>query len=312
MFRVFSILLWVAAAYFVFTHLPPVLATRVAGAEAFARIAILLLFAWSLIELLIRASRVQSEHNSVAAFQSLYAQTQQGDPRPSHRRDPRAARRAAHMAECARVDISRLHETVPAIASLDAAMLAGSYGPLNVYAWVLPVLGFMGTALGMAKAIGGFKEALRKATGNINELVQSLGNSVIPALADAFDVTILALGASLVVYLCTSALRDWDQEALHNLDRLCIVMLASIPLPESPGNDRIVQAIERISSQIGDMLRAPPTLEEAGKSISAASERLLVAARELEATATAPYIVTVERGKPAQPPARIDGAARTL
>jgi biopolymer transport protein ExbB/TolQ len=311
MFRVFSILLWFVAAFFVAKLLPGAWSAREAGAEAIAKIAILLLFAWSLIEILIRARRVQGEHNSVAEFQSLYARAQQGDARPNSG-DPRAVRRAEQMAECTRIDISRLHETVPAIASLDAATLAGSYGPLNVYAWVLPVLGFMGTALGMAKAIGGFKEALRNTTSNINELVQSLSSGVIPALSDAFHVTILALGAALVVYLCTSALRDWDQEALHKLDRLCILMLASIPLPESPGNARIVQAIERISKQIADIQGVPETLEKAGKAIAAASEQLQVAARELEASATASYTVTIQRNKPAQPSSRIDGAVRSL
>ena len=315
MFRILSMALWILAAGLVAVFLPPRLSVGTLPperlAERFAEIAILVLLAWSLIELAARALRVRMEHRGVARFQDLYAQATRTDQamRPYRHRDPRAVRRVAHMVECSSHDASKLHEAVPAAASLDAAMLAGSYGPLNVYAWVLPVLGFMGTALGMAQAISGFKDALGKTRGDLNVLVSALGDTVIPGLAGAFHVTILALGASLVVYLCTSALRDWDQEALHKLDRLCMVMLASIP--EGPGDQKIVQAIEHISSQLVTMLRTPAAVEEAGKAIAAASERLAAAARELEASATASYSVTIER-KPGQPLTRPDGAVRTL
>ena len=50
---------------------------------------------------------------------------------------------------------SSLHEAVPAAAALDAGSLAATYSPLNVYAWILPVLGFIGTASGMASASTG-------------------------------------------------------------------------------------------------------------------------------------------------------------
>ena len=244
MFRILSMALWILAAGLVAVVLPPLLSLEGLPpgrlAERFAEIAILMLLAWSLIELAARAWRVRMEHRGVARFQDQYAQATRIDQamRPYSHRDPRAVRRVAHMVECSSHDASRLHEAVPAAASLDAAMLAGSYGPLNVYAWVLPVLGFMGTAVGMTAAIGGFKEALGKTRGDLNMLVDALGDRVIPGLAGAFYVTILALGASLVVYLCTAALRDWDQQALHKLDRLCMVMLASVPLRKVPVTKR--------------------------------------------------------------------------
>jgi biopolymer transport protein ExbB/TolQ len=315
MFRALSVILWVSAAVYVAIVLPPLLSIDGFAYERFVRIGILALLALSLLELALRTWRVGREHKGVATFQELFAQAQRGDhkPGPYRPRDPRATRRVNHMVECSKAGISKLHEAVPAAASIDAAMLAGSYGPLNVYAWVLPVLGFMGTALGMAAAIGGFREALGKTRGDLNALVDVLGDKVVPGLADAFHVTILALGASLVVYLCTSALKDWDQDALNKLDRLCIVMLSSVPLPQGPEAEKMVLAIEQISAQLASVLRAPVHLEEASRAIAAASERLIAASRELEEAASAPYTVTIERGKrlPGKQPAA-DGGVRAL
>jgi|SoiMethySBSTD1v2_1073268.scaffolds.fasta_scaffold113886_2 hypothetical protein len=318
-FRVFSVVLWLFSAAFVSLLLVAYLSRPLAAytPEHATAVAILALFAWSLLELLTKAWQVRAEHHGVGQFQMLFAKAEAGDysARPYNLKDPRAIRRVNHIIECWKPDISKLHDAVPAVASLDATILAGSYGPLNVYAWVLPVLGFIGTATGMAAAIGGFKVALAQARGNLDVLVNTLANQVIPGLAGAFHITILALGASLVVYLCTSALRDWDQEALNKLDRLCVVMLSRIPLPASPEGEKIVLAINSISSQLEGILKTPASLEQAATAIAAAADRLVAVSREMEASLSAPYTVTIERGKRSQLPARapsIDGNARTL
>src|SRR5260370_41192835 len=78
-------------------------------------------------------------------------------PKAFDLREPRAIRRANLIIECSQRDPSSLHDAVPAAAALDASKLAASYTPLNVYAWILPVLGFIGTASGMASSIGGVR-----------------------------------------------------------------------------------------------------------------------------------------------------------
>lgn len=317
MFRILAAILWLVAALAVVLFVPLLLG-RPIGPENIAVIAILTLLGWSLIELAVKAWSVRAEHKAVASFQLLLARMETNDYRPSpySLRDLRTIRRVNHISECARPDISKLHDAVPAVAALDASILATSYGPLTVYAWCLPVIGFMGTAMGMTQAIGGFQQALSQARGDLNTLVATLGNVVIPGLANAFYITIVALAASLVVHLCTSALRDWDQEALTKLDRLCIIMLSRIPLPEGPEGQRIVSAIERISQQLADIVKIPVMLEEGAKTMSTAAEWLLAAAREMHAAATSPYVVTIERGAPrlaalwATPPVKpADGAA---
>ena len=95
-------------------------------------------------------------------------------------REARAIRRANLIIECSQRDLSSLHDAVPAAAALDASKLAASYTPLNVYAWILPVLGFIGTASGMASSIGGFSTALQGRQGQIEALANELGQKVIP------------------------------------------------------------------------------------------------------------------------------------
>jgi hypothetical protein len=182
---------------------------------------------------------------------------------------------------------SSLHEAVPAAAALDAGSLAATYSPLNVYTWILPVLGFIGTASGMASAIDGFKDVLRGGQVQVDKLAADLSQNVIPGLSAAFETTILALAAALVTYLCTSALRGWDQEALDQLDRLCIVLLSRIPQPPTPDGQKILAILEYISGQLRDLIHVPVTLEGAAKSISVTAEALASSSNQFASSVTA-------------------------
>jgi biopolymer transport protein ExbB/TolQ len=279
-----------------------------------APILILLLFAWVVTQLLLKAWQVRREHSATDTFQLHLAlgESEQYRPNAFDLRQTRATRRADLITECSRADPSSLHEAVPAAAALDSGMLAGSYGPLHVYAWILPVLGFIGTASGMASSINGFKDALRGGQGQVEALSNQLAQTVIPGLSAAFETTILALAASVVTYLCTNASRIWDQEALNELDGFCILLLSRIPEPEGPDSKKVVARLEYISDQLRDtlqvsfvneneqlskMLEAAPGLERAADAIKAAAEALAAASKELRDTATAPYHVTITRGE---------------
>jgi len=282
---------------------------------------ILILFAWVLVDLLLKARHVNREHAATKMFRMYLAVTdaEQYEPPAFNVREPRASRRADLISECSRRDPSSLHDTVPAAASLDASTLSAGYTPLHVYAWILPVLGFIGTANGMASSIDGFKAALRNGQGQVDALASQLGETVIPGLSAAFETTILALAASVVTYLCTSALRSWDQQALDELDRLCILLLSRIPQPEGKEGEKIVGLLDQISGQLREHLRitveslsglsdlrqaicgaaleAAPQIESAATAINEAASELASASRELRETAGAPYHVMITRGE---------------
>jgi biopolymer transport protein ExbB/TolQ len=254
-------------------------------------ILILLLFAWVLFELAAKQRQVRRQHAAVAEFQTRMVEADQNryQPKAFDLRQPRALRRADIIIECSRREPSSLHEAVPAAASLDAGTLAAGYGPLNVYAWILPVLGFIGTASGMASSIAGFSDVLNREGGRVQvETIQSqLSQLVIPGLAAAFETTILALSAALVAYLCTNALRSWDQEALDQLDRLCIILLSRIPQPPSPDGQKILAILQQIADQIRDLLAVPTNLDDAASAIRAAGENLASSSEQSVAAANA-------------------------
>ena len=291
-FRALSTALWFASALFVAYGLFVVAVAATSDASGlpllgsvFSRphfidraspILILLLFGWVLYEIFLKQREVHRQYTAIATFQSRMAAAD-GDnyqPKAFDLTQPRAIRRGDLIIECSRREPSSLHEAVPAAAALDAGTLAVSYRPLDVYAWILPVLGFIGTANGMASAISGFKNALRGGGQvQVEALASELSQSVIPGLASAFETTILALAAALVAYLCTSALRTWDQEALDQLDRLCIVLLSRIPQPPTADGPKVLAVLEGISAQLGNVLQAPAELGEAAKNLAEAAER---------------------------------------
>jgi biopolymer transport protein ExbB/TolQ len=289
-FRIFGVALWFVSVLFVIygfyvtavaltgdaINLPLIgpLLSRPHVFDKAAPILILIVFAWVLLEIALKQLQVNREHAAIATFQARMAEADKYQPKVFDLRRPRAIRRADLIIECSRREPSSLHEAVPAAASLDAGTLAASYDPLNVYAWILPVLGFIGTASGMASAIDGFKDVLRGGQVQVDKLAGELSQSVIPGLSAAFETTILALAAALVTYLCTSALRSWDQEALDQLDRLCIVLLSRIPQPPTPDGQKILAVLEQILRQIRDMTQIPATLESAARVISMTAEAL--------------------------------------
>src|SRR5262245_32718335 len=303
MFRAFSVTLWSVSALFVIyglyvtavaltgdaSGLPLIgpLLSRTHPLDRAAPILILIVFAWVLFELALKQLQVNREHAVIATFQTRMGEADKYQPKAYDLKQPRAIRRADLIIDCSRRDPSSLHEAVPAAASLDAGTLAASYGPLNVYAWILPVLGFIGTASGMASAIDGFKDVLRGGQVQVDKLAADLSQNVIPGLSAAFETTIFALAAALVTYLCTSALRGWDQEALDQLDRLCIVLLSRIPQPPTPDGQKILAILEYISGQLRDLIHVPVTLEGAAKSISVTAEALASSSNQFVSSVTA-------------------------
>jgi hypothetical protein len=202
-----------------------------------------------------------------------------------------------------------VHDSLVGAAALDANSLAGQYHWLHVYAWLLPVLGFVGTAIGMASAISGFSNAIGGATVDPAALVKVLSQNVIPGLASAFQTTVLALLAALVAYYCTSAVQSADQEALERLDALSLHYLAGIPPPEILSNGQMVQLLYKITQDLGQISQAPAELRtaiggfrDATKGLDDAVQALKSSSLELYRSIALPYNVTISRGNSAGHP----------
>ncbi len=81
----------------------------------------------------------------------------------------------------------------------DEDQVASSYVVVNGLVWGIPVLGFIGTVLGLSLAIGRFTLTLQSA-GDL-ELIRNSLQGVTGGLATAFETTLIALSFTLILQL---------------------------------------------------------------------------------------------------------------
>jgi hypothetical protein len=97
-------------------------------------------------------------------------------------------------------------------AAQDESAMETSYALIQGFVWAIPVLGFIGTVLGLSDAIGQFSGVLGDA-GDIGEITKAL-KGVTGGLATAFDTTLVALVAALILQLLMTVLKKQEEEFL--------------------------------------------------------------------------------------------------
>lgn len=107
-----------------------------------------------------------------------------------------------------------------------------SYSLPRILVWAIPVLGFIGTVIGIGDAVSGFQGFLSKVD-DVDVLREGLVK-VTTGLGTAFDTTFLALVISLVVMLPIAYLERQEQHLLTLIDlRLRGTLLDMLPHPQS-------------------------------------------------------------------------------
>jgi len=100
---------------------------------------------------------------------------------------------------------------------IDSIRIAGSYSLIKVFIWAIPILGFVGTVLGLSAAIGNFVMGGAK---DIDALMGSLGG-VTSGLGTSFDTTLLGLLYSILLSFPMSALQKGEDDSLNTIDAYC-------------------------------------------------------------------------------------------
>jgi hypothetical protein len=108
--------------------------------------------------------------------------------------------------------VADLDDVIQAQAAQDEAAVETSYSLLQGFVWAIPVLGFIGTVLGLSEAIGQFSGVLGSAK-DVSQISSAL-KGVTAGLATAFDTTLVALVAALIVQLLITIMRKHEQEFL--------------------------------------------------------------------------------------------------
>ena len=132
--------------------------------------------------------------------------------------------------------ISDVSSIVNSQASMDEDQVSSSYNLLNGFLWAIPVLGFIGTVLGLGQAIGEFGNTIQLAD-DMSQLKESL-KDVTGGLATAFDTTLLGLVGSIAVQMIVTFRKRQEFLILDECNEYCQTYVLSKLRLEKGGGGR--------------------------------------------------------------------------
>jgi len=153
----------------------------------------------------------------------------------------------------------------------DLDVVDSSYSLLRVFVWSIPILGFIGTVLGIGASVSGFSNSVASAA-DLDVMKNSIG-SVTTGLGVAFDTTLLALVMSIIVMFPMSWLQKTEEDYLARSDDYCDEHLiyrlddgrghpgASEAQGEAAGGRRLPGEVGRLINALGELERRIGRLE---------------------------------------------------
>lgn len=121
--------------------------------------------------------------------------------------------------------VSDVDDILRSSAERDESAHQTSFATLGGFLWAIPVLGFIGTVLGLAGAIGNFSSLLEKQS-DVSGIVGSL-KEVTGGLSTAFETTLLALVVALVIQLWITSQRKAEEMFLDDCQEYCLKQIVS-------------------------------------------------------------------------------------
>lgn len=110
-------------------------------------------------------------------------------------------------------------------AEQDENSMETSYTMLNGFLWAIPILGFIGTVLGLSSAIGNFGNVLTT-DADLSQLIPTL-KQVTGGLSTAFETTLIALVIALFLQLYATSVKKTEEEFLDECSEYCSVNIVS-------------------------------------------------------------------------------------
>lgn len=116
-----------------------------------------------------------------------------------------------------RQNVADVSSLMSSQSGIDGSRIIGSYIIVKAFLWAIPLLGFIGTVVGLSHAISGMSfsnvEDVSKIVGSINNVTSGLGT--------AFDATLLGLVFAVVLNFPMNSLLKHEEEALNDIDAFC-------------------------------------------------------------------------------------------
>jgi biopolymer transport protein ExbB/TolQ len=141
---------------------------------------------------------------------------------------------------CRRGSAADLDDHLRTLTDNDALALENSYALTRFITWAIPILGFLGTVLGITGAISGVTP----------EKLETDLNSVTDGLALAFDATALALALTMVAMFTSFITERAEQGVLDLVDAYVDRELAHRFERGFPGSSLAVQAAQQQTSVV--------------------------------------------------------------
>jgi len=128
----------------------------------------------------------------------------------------------------------QLERSVDGDAELYELAQETSYSLVKVLMWAIPILGFIGTVIGMSQAVGSFDAVLGNSD-NVDGLKAGL-TKVTSGLGTAFDTTYLALVISVLLSFPMIYMERQEEQLLNGVDgEVRALVMALSPIGESAG-----------------------------------------------------------------------------
>lgn len=121
--------------------------------------------------------------------------------------------------------VSDVDEILQSIGERDESAQQTSFATLSGFLWAIPVLGFIGTVLGLATSIGKFSELLDQQS-DVSGIIGSL-KDVTAGLSTAFETTLVALLIALGVQLWVTTQKKAEEMFLDDCSEYCLKQIVS-------------------------------------------------------------------------------------
>ena len=133
------------------------------------------------------------------------------DRQPARIRETFLGRRLRAVLEFVgqRQSAAEIDDQLRSLADADAIAQDNSFGLIRFITWAIPILGFLGTVVGITASIAGATP----------EMLEQSMSSVTDGLAEAFDSTALALGLTMIQMFVSHLVERQEQALLEDVDR---------------------------------------------------------------------------------------------
>ncbi|WP_188195808.1 hypothetical protein [Nonomuraea sp. SYSU D8015] len=157
--------------------------------------------------------------------------------------------------------------------ALDEGEMANKHHLDHALIWALPVFGFIGTALTMAEMVSSFSNAL-DSQGDPGVLITALKQHVLPELASAFGVTLIALFLSVLAFGVMALVERAERAGVAAADEVFLSYIARLPAKQAaPAMQGLTHELAMSRSRTEELVKGLDALRTAVDRLSAAESR---------------------------------------